>query len=584
MCIVCDFSFQKITNEAMYFILVVCEKFTTFSGRLFSSSIFKWTIMLPSTVSPFSSASPSSDTPSCPSCGIQLFRGFASQCWIVSLGSVQFLWRWVSQVDEICRDVFGHLLAIFLRNVCRWMHQFEWKEWQHGSVVACGSVVQSPRQTSTFAMLCASSCCQLHPPNSWDSSWCSAIFVLFEDWTYSSLPQLPSVWSTGARADIDRPWTNGAVPQRPSPFPNPGRSQYGNAVPQHRPTAVSSPPSDNHSSTGVASSTPSEDSVLRGLVHRLVDVCQSNQSFAGWVAGREGSPSLHNRQHGAILTQDSIFVSLFVVCLRRMARGETLRSEVRCRGKGAAAVGHSFAVSRQAVPGEGGRPLSGTMVRCVDAVRSGTSILVVCPSGSPRWASCVCEETLVSVASWPVCCPGQGPDRCWTASPTYEQGQGNSRETFPGGDVFGRHKSWRSLGRPKWADVDARRLRGAAFSIRQGPSETRDTQVSLVGAKPMAVGLAMFKRDGKSRRQVAHFDNVKKLNTFVIASTMVILPDTVMWVEVRQKRLGNPLSSSLDVFRAHSVRMKQHLVLEEVLTRRRMSSSLALAENASMTA
>ena len=32
----------------------------------------------------------------------------------------------------------------------------------------------------------------------------------------------------------------------------------------------------------------------------------------------------------------------------------------------------------------------------------------------------LCEETLVSVASWPVCFPGQGPDRCWTASRAYE--------------------------------------------------------------------------------------------------------------------------------------------------------------------
>ena len=56
-------------------------------------------------------------------------------------------------------------------------------------------------------------------------------------------------------------------------------------LPQLRPTAVPSPPSDNHSSTGIAGSTPSEVSVLRGLVHQLVDVCQSNQQQLSLLRG-----------------------------------------------------------------------------------------------------------------------------------------------------------------------------------------------------------------------------------------------------------------------------------------------------------
>ena len=42
---------------------------------------------------------------------------------------------------------------------------------------------------------------------------------------------------------------------------------------------------DNHSSTGVAGSSPSEDSVLRGVVHQLVDVCQSNQQQLSLLRG-----------------------------------------------------------------------------------------------------------------------------------------------------------------------------------------------------------------------------------------------------------------------------------------------------------
>ena len=110
------------------------------------------------------------------------------------------------------------------------------------------------------------------------------LLPLFQDWTYSSLPQLPSIRSSGARVEIDRPQTSGAVPQRPSPFSSPGRPQSGGVVPQ-RPTAVLSPPSDNHSSTGIAGSTPSEVSVLRGLVHQLVDVCQSNQQQLSLLRG-----------------------------------------------------------------------------------------------------------------------------------------------------------------------------------------------------------------------------------------------------------------------------------------------------------
>ena len=78
--------------------------------------------------------------------------------------------------------------------------------------------------------------------------------------------------------------------------------QSGGAVPQLRPTAVPSPPSDNHSSTGVAGSTPSEVSVLRGLVHQMINVCQSNQQQLSLLRGEvsqlreelravEGNPS-----------------------------------------------------------------------------------------------------------------------------------------------------------------------------------------------------------------------------------------------------------------------------------------------------
>ena len=111
------------------------------------------------------------------------------------------------------------------------------------------------------------------------------LLPLFEDWTYSSLPQLPSVRSSGARVQFDRPQTSGAVPQRPSPFSTPGCPQSGGAIPQLRPSAVPALPRDNHSSSGVAGSTPSEVSVLRGLVHQLVDVCQSNQQQLSLLRG-----------------------------------------------------------------------------------------------------------------------------------------------------------------------------------------------------------------------------------------------------------------------------------------------------------
>ena len=101
------------------------------------------------------------------------------------------------------------------------------------------------------------------------------LLPLFADWTCSSLPQMPSVRSSGARVEFDRPLSN------------PGRPQSGDAIPQLRPTAVPSPPSDNHSSTGIAGSTPSKVSVLRGLVRRSVDptttvsLARGSQSVAG---------------------------------------------------------------------------------------------------------------------------------------------------------------------------------------------------------------------------------------------------------------------------------------------------------------
>ena len=111
------------------------------------------------------------------------------------------------------------------------------------------------------------------------------LLPLFEDWTYYSLPQLPSVRSSDARVEFDRPQTSGAVPQRPSPFSTPGCPQSGGAIPQLRPSAVPALPRDNHSSNGVAGPTPSEVSVLRGLVHQLVDVCQSNHQQLSLLRG-----------------------------------------------------------------------------------------------------------------------------------------------------------------------------------------------------------------------------------------------------------------------------------------------------------
>ena len=118
-----------------------------------------------------------------------------------------------------------------------------------------------------------------------------------------------------------------------------------------------------------------------------------------------------------------------------------------------------------------GRPLSGTDVRCggrsrrstdvghrgdrcVNAVPSGTSILVVCPPGSPRWASCVYEETLVSVACRPIfvfqarglIAVGQRLAPMSKARTNFEE-----RETlvnfFPGGDVF-----WCNTSCGHWGD------------------------------------------------------------------------------------------------------------------------------------
>ena len=183
-------------------------------------------------------------------------------------------------------------------------------------------------------------------------------------------------------------------------------------------------------------------------------------------------------------------------------------------------------MSRQAVPSEGRSGRCRAPWWCVNAVPSGTSILVVCLSGSPRWASCVCEETFVSVASWPVCFPGRGGliavgQRL--APMSTARTNCLKEETFVNfslvGDVFGRHTSCGHWGDPSEHDVDARRLRGAPTSIRQGQSPSIDVSRSLsfFGAHrvvrppehgpakpvwwvPMVVGFAMFKRDGKSRR------------------------------------------------------------------------------------
>ena len=117
--------------------------------------------------------------------------------------------------------------------------------------------------------------------------------------------------------------------------------------------------------------------------------------------------------HGDVRWLRQLFVSLFVVCLR-MVRGESLRSDVRCRDKplparGAAAVGHSFAVSRQAVPGEVGGRCRAPEVhsRCVPIGESPMGKL--CLRGRPSSGG-----QLATVF------PGQGPDRCWTASRAYE--------------------------------------------------------------------------------------------------------------------------------------------------------------------
>ena len=44
------------------------------------------------------------------------------------------------------------------------------------------------------------------------------LLPLFEDWTYSSLPQLPSVRSTGTRVEPVRPQSSGVVPQHRTTF------------------------------------------------------------------------------------------------------------------------------------------------------------------------------------------------------------------------------------------------------------------------------------------------------------------------------------------------------------------------------
>ena len=91
-----------------------------------------------------------------------------------------------------------------------------------------------------------------------------------------SLPQLLSVRSSGVRVEIDRFQTSGAVLQRPSPFSSPGRHQSGG----FRPIAVPSSPSDNHSSTGIRGSTPSEVSVAIEPAATF-SLARGSQSVAG---------------------------------------------------------------------------------------------------------------------------------------------------------------------------------------------------------------------------------------------------------------------------------------------------------------
>ena len=100
------------------------------------------------------------------------------------------------------------------------MHQSEWKERQRG---ACGCVLISwPTALGRHPRL---RCGVLYDVANRTLSFhgiardaVQFLLPLFEDWTYSSLPQLPSVRSSGARVEFDRPQTSGAVPQRPSPF------------------------------------------------------------------------------------------------------------------------------------------------------------------------------------------------------------------------------------------------------------------------------------------------------------------------------------------------------------------------------
>ena len=112
------------------------------------------------------------------------------------------------------------------------------------------------------------------------------LLPLFEDWTCSSLPQLPSVRSSGVRVEFDRPpsdqWCR---PTTSVTFLQSWPSPIWRCHPTTPSHCVPSPPSGNHSPTGVAGSAPSEVSLLRGLVHQLVDVCQSNQQQLSVLRG-----------------------------------------------------------------------------------------------------------------------------------------------------------------------------------------------------------------------------------------------------------------------------------------------------------
>ena len=184
--------------------------------------------------------------------------------------------RWASQVDEIGRNVFGHSQCHSQRDDCR----SEWKERQHGAWLRvdqwptalgrhprlrCGVLFHVATAPSHFLMMQCNSCCH--------SSRIGCVLL-----SLSCLPCNCQVLVLNLIAL--RP----VVPSRHlSPFL--AVPQSGGAVPQLRPTAVPSPPSDNHSSTGVAGSTPSEVSVLRGLVHQLINVCQSNQQQLSLLRG-----------------------------------------------------------------------------------------------------------------------------------------------------------------------------------------------------------------------------------------------------------------------------------------------------------